>query len=82
MAEIHSSGPDPADQEPLQISTPVIDMQDLEHVAGPATRVSNKGVRVEPRIDNADVRDFARDDEDALHALEEIEQALHGQLPG
>jgi hypothetical protein len=72
--------PHPA--EPLQIDTPVIDIQDLEHKPGPTTRVSNKGVKIEPRIDSDDHRDQMRDDEQALLALEQIEQALHGQLHG
>lgn len=74
--------PPPHPAEPLQISTPVINMQDLEHNPGPATRVSNKGVRVEPRMDVDDTRDIAKDDEDALIALEQIEKAIRGQLPG
>ena len=61
----------PADD--LHITTPVIDM-------GPGTRVSNKGVRVEPRMDGGELRDFAREDEDALVALEQIEKASRGQL--
>ena len=88
MAEKPQPDPVPADEppphpaEPLQIDTPVIDMQDLEHKPGRDTRVSNKGVRVEPRIDSADERDLAREDEDALIALEQIEKAIRGQLPG
>ena len=74
--------PPPHPAEPLQITTPVIDIQDLEHKAGPDTRVSNKGVRVEPRMDSRELRDFAREDEDALLALEQIEKAIRGQLPG
>lgn len=78
--------PPPHPAEPLQITTPVIDIQDLEHRAAPDTRVSNRGVRVEPRIeprmDSTDSRDLARDDEDALIALEQIEKAIRGQLPG
>jgi hypothetical protein len=73
------SPPHPA--EPLQIDTPVIDMQDLEHKAGPDTRVSNKGVRVEPTIDSADLRDFAKEDDAALDAIEKLEKSLSRQLP-
>jgi hypothetical protein len=65
-----------------QIDTPVIDMQDLEHNPGPQTRVPNKGVKVEPRMDGDDERDLAKEDEAALKALEEIEKSLHGQPPG
>lgn len=74
--------PPPHPAEPLQITTPVIDIQDLEHKAGPDTRVSNKGVRVEPRMDSSELRDFAREDEDAMLALEQIEKSIRGQLPG
>jgi hypothetical protein len=81
-------GPTPDDQpldasvEPPEINTPVIDMQDLAHKPGPQTRVSNKGVRIPPPLDSDDLRDFAQEDEDALVALEQIEKALRGQLPG
>ena len=59
-----------------QIDTPVIDMQDLEHQPNSRTRVSNAGVRVEPRIDSEDRRDFAREDEAALDALAELERSI------
>lgn len=72
----------PLPVEPLQINTPVIDIQDLEHNVGANTRVSNKGVRVEPRMDSDDQRDLEKEDEDALLALEQIEKSLSGQLPG
>jgi len=61
---VPADDPPPHPAEPLQIDTPVIDMQDLEHQTGPATR------------------DFAREDEDALHAIEEVEKLLRGQLHG
>ena len=67
--------------EPLQIETPVIDMQDLEHVANSMTRVSNKGVRIEPTLDAADRRDLAREDEAAIEALEEFEKQIRRQPP-
>jgi hypothetical protein len=67
--------------EPLQIETPVIDMQDLEHVANSTTRVSNKGVRIEPTLDAADRRDLAREDEAAIEALEEFEKQIRRQPP-
>jgi len=74
--------PPPHPAEPLQIYTPVIDMQDLEHQPGSDTRVSNKGVKVMPTMDSGEERDFAKEDEDALLALEQIEKSLRGQLPG
>ena len=40
--------------------------------------MSNKGVRIEPKIDSTDVRDFAKEDEDALVALEQFEKSLGG----
>lgn len=66
--------PPPHPAEPLQITTPVIGIQDR--------RVSNKGVRVEPRMDSSELRDFAREDEDAMLALEQIEKSIRGQLRG
>jgi hypothetical protein len=68
--------------EPLQIDTPVIDIQDVEHKPGPLTRVSNKGVKVEPTISDADARDLAKEDEKALEALEELEKSIARQPPG
>jgi hypothetical protein len=71
-------GPAPDDQPldasvtPPEIKTPVIDTRD----------VSRKGVRLPPPLDGDDLRDFAKEDEDALVALEQIEKALRGQLPG
>jgi hypothetical protein len=79
---VPADDPPPHPAEPLQITTPVIDIQDLEHQPGPGTRVSNKGVRIEPRLDSEDVRDLAREDEDAMVALEQLEKSLAGQLPG
>lgn len=66
----------------LHIETPVIDVQDLEHRATPQTRVSNKGVRIEPTLDRMDARDLAREDEAAIEALEEFERRLKEQPPG
>jgi hypothetical protein len=65
-----------------KLETPVIQMQDVEHQARAATRVNTKGVKVTPRLDSGDQRDFAREDEDAIRALEQIEKSLRGQLPG
>jgi hypothetical protein len=79
---VPADDPPPHPAEPLQIDTPVIDIQDLEHKPGPDTRVSNKGVRIEPRMDSGDLQDVAQDDEEALVALERIEKSLAGQLPG
>jgi hypothetical protein len=70
------------DDDELHIETPVIDIQDLEHKPGPRTRISNKGVKIEPTIDSIDERDFAREDEAALKALEEFEKSLREQPPG
>jgi hypothetical protein len=79
---VPTDDPPPHPAEPLQIDTPVIDMQDLEHKPTPATRVSNKGVKIMPKLDSTDERDFEKEDEDALLALEQIEKSLRGQLPG
>jgi hypothetical protein len=79
---VPSDDPPPHPAEPLQIDTPVIDMQDLEHKPGPGTRVPNKGVKIVPRMDSTEEHDYAKEDEDALLALEQIEKSLRGQLPG
>jgi hypothetical protein len=88
MAEEPQPEPTPVDEppphpaEPLQIDTPVIDIQDLEHKPGPDTRVPNKGVKIIPKLDSTDLRDFAREDEEALDAIERFEKSLNRQLPG
>jgi len=74
--------PDELGLDNLHIETPVIDIQDLEHKPGPDTRVSNKGVKIEPSMDTADARDIAKEDQDVLEALEELEKSIRQQLPG
>jgi hypothetical protein len=73
--------PPPHPAEPLQMETPVINMQDLEYVANAHTRVSNKGVRIEPTIDGEDARTAADQDEAAIEALEEFERQMKNQPP-
>jgi hypothetical protein len=68
-------------EEP-KIETPVIDIQDLEYNASPATHVNSKGVKITPRLDDGDKRDFAREDEAAIEALEEFEKQVRKQIPG
>lgn len=70
------------DTEELHIETPVIDIQDLEHKATPHTRVSNKGVKIEPTMDPVEAQDLAKEDEAAIEALEEFEKQLKQQPPG
>jgi len=88
MPEEPQPDPVPADEplphpaEPLQIDTPVIDVQGLRHKAAAHARGPNKGTRSEPKIDSADARDFAREDEEALDAIEKFEKSLNRQLPG
>jgi hypothetical protein len=66
---------DPADS--LHIETPVIDIQDLEHKPGPHARISHKGLKIEPRID--DPRGISiKADKDVLDALQEFEKSLRG----
>ena len=72
----------PIDEREPHIETPVIQMQDLEHNPTPQSRVPNAGVKVEPKIDADDLRDFAREDEEALKALEELEKQIKRQAPG
>jgi len=69
------------EDETLHIETPVINMQDLEHIANSRTRVSNKGVNIEPTLDAADRRELAREDEAAIEALEELEKQIRRQPP-
>jgi hypothetical protein len=64
-----------------KLETPVIQSQDLEHQDEPGTRVSNKGVKITPHLDEEDHRDFAREDEEALRAMEELEKQYRRQLP-
>lgn len=77
--------PPPHPAEPLRIETPVINMQDLEHIANSKTRVSNSGVRIEPHIDDpfddVNPRDLAQEDEAAIEALEEFEKSVKNQPP-
>jgi hypothetical protein len=68
--------------DPPKLETPVIQSQDLEHQQRPETRVSNKGVKITPRLDEKDQRDFAREDEAAIDAMEDIEKQYRKQLPG
>jgi hypothetical protein len=71
----------PTDPDPPQIDTPVINMQDLEHLANPQTRVSNKGVKIEPTLDARDARELEKEDEAAIEALEELEKQIRRQPP-
>jgi hypothetical protein len=71
-------GPESDFIDELHIETPVIDMQDLEHNPGPQTRVSNKGMRIEPTMDGSAIRDFAKEDEAALAELEALERLIRG----
>jgi hypothetical protein len=58
--------PPPHPAEPLQISTPVIQLD----------------AKREPTIDSDDLREFAREDEHAQVAIEEFEKMLRDQVPG
>jgi hypothetical protein len=68
--------------DPPKVETPLIQSQDLEHQPRPETRVTNKGVRITPHLDENDDRDFAAEDERALRALEEFERQYRRQAPG
>jgi hypothetical protein len=68
--------------DPPQMDTPVIDLEDVDHPPASATRAPGKDARITPRLDDTDLRDFAREDEDALVALERIEKARRGPVPG
>jgi hypothetical protein len=67
---------------PPKVETPVIQSQDLEHQARPEIRTSNKGIRITPHLDEQDQRNFAKEDEDAVNAMEELERQYRGQPPG
>jgi len=73
--------PPPHPAEPLQINTPVINMQDLEHIATSRTRVSNKGVKIEPTLNDSDRRNLEKEDAAAIEALEEFEKQVRRQPP-
>ena len=60
-----------------EVVTPQIDIQDLEHKPSPETRVSKKGVAVEPHID---MTDFEKEDEKARSAVAEFQEQF-GKLP-
>ena len=62
---VPSDDPPPHPAEPLQITTPLIQLR-----------------RMEPKFDSDDQRDFAREDEAALIALEEFEKTLRSLAPG
>ena len=62
---VPSDEPPPHPAEPLQISTPVI-------------RLYGK---IEPTIDDDDLRAFALEDENALVAIEAFEKTLRSQTP-
>ncbi|HEX6636137.1 MAG TPA: hypothetical protein VF033_00660 [Steroidobacteraceae bacterium] len=68
--------------DPPKLETPVIQSQDVEHQPRTGTRVNNKGVKITPHLDSNDVRDFAREDEEALKAIEELEKQYRNQMPG
>jgi len=78
MLEKPQPDPVPADEPPphpagpLQIDTPVIDMPRLELKPGFDTRMPYKTLKVMPS---------AKEDEDALLALERIEKSFKGQRP-
>lgn len=74
--------PEPDQAAAPRIDTPLIQSQDVEHQARPETRVSNKGVKITPHLDEQDRRDFAKEDEEALRAIEEFERQYRRQAPG
>jgi hypothetical protein len=73
--------PPPHPAEPLQINTPVINVQDLAHIANSRTRVSNKGVKIEPTLNAVERRRLEKEDEAAIEALEEFEKQIRRQPP-
>lgn len=64
------------------IETPVIDIQDLEYKAGPNTRVNDKGVKVEPRVEELPEMDLEKEDEKAREAIAKFEESIAKLPPG
>ena len=87
MAQQPRPDPVPADEppphpaEPLQIETPVIDIQNLEHKLRPHTRTVNKIVKIEPTMDGDGPRDFLIGHDAVLEGLEELEESLRRHMP-
>lgn len=67
---------------PPKLETPVIQSQDIEHQPRPETRTSTKGIKVTPHLDDSDHRDFAKEDEEAVNAIEELERQYRKKIPG
>jgi hypothetical protein len=67
-----------------EIETPVIRSEDLEHNAGPDTRVNNSGVKVQPLSDEQRRKDeaqFAQEDRKAREAVAEFERSIASLPP-
>ena len=58
------------------VTTPVIDIQDLEHNPGPDTRVDNAGVSALPDLD------LAKEEGKVRKAIEEFEESVKELPPG
>ena len=63
--------------DPPSINTPVIQTQDLEYTPDARTRVSNKGVKITPSLDGEE-HDQEAEDEEAIAALEQLEESIKG----
>jgi hypothetical protein len=60
-----------------KIDTPIIKIQDLEHKAGPDTRVNNSGVKIPPRAPerrSPGQLEEEKKDEDAREAMTEFDR--------
>jgi hypothetical protein len=67
-----------------EIQTPVIHSQDIEHQAGPDTRMNNSGVKIEPLSEEQRRKDdaqFAKEDEKAREAVADFERSLENLPP-
>ena len=73
--------PEPDAEFPF-IETPVIDIQDLEHDAAPGSRVNDKGVKIEPRVDDLPAMDLEEEDEKAREAIAKFEESIAKLPPG
>jgi len=71
MPEKPQPDPVPSDEPPPHPAEPLQISTPVIHLA-----------KVEPRFDDNDLRDFAREDENALIAIEAFEKMLRNQPPG
>lgn len=72
--------PDPGPDNVPEITTPVINIQDVEYDAREETRVNNSGVPVKDKRDDADLE--SEKDEQARKSEQKFDEALTRIPPG